>query len=90
MAVESPCAAAGNPCYDPQAIVLTITEAGLTITASSDFPGDVTWDFDDGSPLVTAQGEVEHTYATGGTYDVVGNPQSSAVRKGATEAVTVA
>lgn len=90
MPVKTPCAEAGNPCYDPAAIVITAVDDGLEVTFSSDFGGQVEWDFGDGSDLVVARGDVVHTYGADDTYTVFANPLNSAVRKGATDDVTVA
>lgn len=72
----SPCGS--TPCWSPTPITFTTSVAGLKVTATPGFTGNVTWNWGDGQTTKSKRGVQSHTYAAAGTYQVVGSPLHSA------------
>lgn len=77
-------------CWSRTAVDISFTNAGRTYYFTPDFPGNVAWDFGDGSPVVVGRGEVSHTYTGAGARTVKASPVASSLYKPGTEAITVA
>lgn len=83
-----PCAT--NPCWSPTPITFTHAETGLRSTVTPGFSGVVVVNWGDGSTS-RGRGPQSHTYAAGGTYQVVASPIASACASSSAQVpVTVA
>lgn len=84
-----PGACGETPCWSRTEVAFTDSAAGLTVTLTPAWPGNIVWDFGDGSDPVMGRGPVEHTYAGAGTYTVTASPVASSCLKTGTASVTV-
>lgn len=79
-----------TPCWSRTALTFTEGGSGLTLIATPAWPGNIAWDFGDGSDVVVGRGPVEHTYGVAGPYTVTATPLASSCLKAGTAVVTVA
>mgnify|MGYP001074954326 CR=1 FL=1 len=76
-------------CWQRTPVPWTDSVAGATATLTPQWPGNIVWDFGDGSDPVMGRGPVQHTYAPDATYSVTASPVASACLKASTADVII-
>jgi PKD domain len=79
-----------TPCWTRTAVTFTNTNVGRAYTFTPAWPGNIAWDFGDGSPVVVGRGPVTYTYGSAGSRTVKATPLASSCLKAGTKAITVA
>ena len=76
-------------CWSRTALTFTDAVDEWTYTFTPPWPGNIAWDFGDGSAVVVGRGPVSHTYSAEGPVTVKASPIASACLKSGSRTITV-